>query len=271
MPEFDSLSFALLIPFAICFILVFIVCCFADEIKDICRMPSPLPSSYLGVDRSRSSRRNNRRQGRVGQPQNEEIRNLILSEEGRIRNASESSTDTNHVNAMLANSNISIVRQPGARLQPNIMVLPQTSLSAARSGSQTVLQPGSQIFRIPSTNCVVSRPSVHTSIPAQGSQRIIIQPLGHFATRNANKSNSNLNRNLAMHASTSHKDFVSSLKPNEPSCECASNTNKGQSSNNTELAPRVLDNYLANGSSFNTQTPLSTKQRSDDSRNDGLS
>ncbi|XP_045177585.2 uncharacterized protein LOC123537813 [Mercenaria mercenaria] len=260
MAEFDSLSFALLIPFAICFVLVFIVCCFADEIKDICRMPNPLPSSYLAVERARPNRRSSRRQIRQGRPQNEEVRNLILSEEGRSRNVSESSADYNQVTSLLASSNFSIVRQPGASLHQNVMMLPQTTIPARsqttlQTGSQTVLQTGSQRFRIPSTNCIVSRPEVHGSVAQPGTQRIIIQPLGQFAAQNTSRNNSkNFSRNLAIHASTSSKDIGSCLKRDSNSRECESNTNKSQRAdlNRNGSAPQLLNNYLINGS---TNTP----------------
>lgn len=100
MPDLDSLSFALLVPFAVCFILIFVVCCFADEIKDICRLPSPLPSSYIGAEHShqRRRRRHHRRSERHDRRHSERIvtedaQRLILNEEGRSRNVSESSSD----------------------------------------------------------------------------------------------------------------------------------------------------------------------------------
>ncbi|XP_060554835.1 uncharacterized protein LOC132715785 [Ruditapes philippinarum] len=269
MAEFDSLSFALLIPFAICFALVFIVCCFADEIKDICRMPSPLPNSYLGVDRSRTNRRVSRNQRRVSRPQNEEVRNLILSEEGRSRNVSESSTEHNQVNTLLANSNINIVRQPGPGIPQGAIVSPQ-SLLPSGSESQTVPRTSGQIFRIPSTNCIVSRPSVHSSVPAQGSQRIIIQPLGHFAARNGNKGSNNLNRNLAIHVSATSKDVGACIKQHELSNECVSRTNNKQMADTRETAPQLLDNYLTTGSSLTKQSLKSTNQEPVDGQNSAL-
>lgn len=100
MPDLDSLSFALLVPFAVCFILIFVVCCFADEIKDICRLPSPLPSTYIGGERTTSRRRHQRRHSRRHErrqaeqrTRREDAQGLILNEEGRSRNVSESSQE----------------------------------------------------------------------------------------------------------------------------------------------------------------------------------
>lgn len=100
MPDLDSLSFALLVPFAVCFILIFVVCCFADEIKDICRLPSPLPSTYIGGERTTSRRRHQRRHSQRHErrraeqrTRREDAQGLILNEEGRSRNVSESSQE----------------------------------------------------------------------------------------------------------------------------------------------------------------------------------
>ena len=103
MPDLDSLSFALLVPFAVCFILIFIVCCYADEIKEICRLPSPLPSTYIGAEHSHSHRHRHRRNRRNSERherrrteqrnRDDDIQTLIINEEGRSRNISESSSE----------------------------------------------------------------------------------------------------------------------------------------------------------------------------------
>ncbi|XP_052828793.1 uncharacterized protein LOC128249386 [Octopus bimaculoides] len=41
-----SVGMILIIPFGICFILLFLVCCFADEMKKMCILPSQIPLSY---------------------------------------------------------------------------------------------------------------------------------------------------------------------------------------------------------------------------------
>lgn len=41
-----SVGMILIIPFGICFILLFLVCCFADEMKKMCILPSQIPPSY---------------------------------------------------------------------------------------------------------------------------------------------------------------------------------------------------------------------------------
>lgn len=93
MPDLESLSFALLIPFSICFVLLFLVCCFADKLKQIICLPSQLPPDYIRTNDQRR-RRSNNRDGRHFLSQNsvlEEHRILI----GRDRNISESSTESN--------------------------------------------------------------------------------------------------------------------------------------------------------------------------------
>jgi hypothetical protein len=49
----------LLIPFCVCFMLLFVVCCFAEELKRMCRMPSQLPHNQ--TERRRQRRRCGRR------------------------------------------------------------------------------------------------------------------------------------------------------------------------------------------------------------------
>lgn len=45
----DSMGLFLLIPFGLAFVMLFIVCCFADNLKKMCRLPNPLPRYYLGA------------------------------------------------------------------------------------------------------------------------------------------------------------------------------------------------------------------------------
>lgn len=216
MPEFDSLSFALLIPFAICFVLIFIICCFADEIKDICRMPSPLPRSYLAPEHVHRSRHNSRRRSRHAR--NEEARNLILSEEGRSRNVSESSTDYISASNLLANStsNFNYLRQAGASLQQNVTVLPQSQVPNAgqRSG-------------IPNSSATVS-----------SALRGTFQPLSLLTNEHYSR---NYNRNLTIHVSASSKDLRSCLKPKS---QTDLQVHKEQPLNRNDSAPYLLNSYL---------------------------
>lgn len=104
MPDLESLSFALLIPFSICFVILFLVCCFADKLKQVMCLPSPLPQTYSrGNDHRR--RRSNNRNARHFRSQNsvlEEHRILIGNDAGRERNISESSSDSNDTNSAYA-------------------------------------------------------------------------------------------------------------------------------------------------------------------------
>lgn len=238
MAEFDSLSFALLIPFAICFALIFIVCCFADEIKDICRMPSPLPRSYLAPEHPHGRRYSNRRSLHHSRPQIEEVRNLILSEEGRSRNVSESSTDYIAANNVLANSvsNLNSSRQTGMNLHQNVMSLPQT----------TVLNVG-QRSGIPNTNCVVLQPVINTCVTESSAFQSKLQPLNQFAAQNAVR-NANFSRNLKIHASASSKDLQFRVKPQDEK-DHPVNKNATRSLNRNESAPHLLNSYLTKGSS----------------------
>lgn len=139
MADLDSLSFALLVPFAVCFILIFIVCCYADEIKEICRLPSPLPSTYIGAEhayserRRRHHRRHNERHDRH-RPERanreDDIQTLIINEEGRSRNVSESSAE------YLPQQNVINVNEQGpstsggdngSRIQSHVIISPVTS------------------------------------------------------------------------------------------------------------------------------------------------
>lgn len=94
----ESLGLILLIPFCVCFILLFVVCCFAEELKRMCRMPSQLPRNQPDNSRRRRGRRRNRRlydlsgpieEGRS--PNSEDVQSLLRS---RSRNESGDSTDT---------------------------------------------------------------------------------------------------------------------------------------------------------------------------------
>lgn len=93
----ESLSLILLVPFSVCFLLLFIVCCFADEIKSMCRMPSQLPQHYYGPDSllQTSRRRHTHARARYEQnhvmTQEDDIESLI-EQNDRFRNDSESST-----------------------------------------------------------------------------------------------------------------------------------------------------------------------------------
>ena len=103
MPDLDSLSFALLIPFTVCFVILFLVCCFADKLKRIICLPSQLPTHYIGTNDYR--RRRSNRDARHFLSQNgllEENRILISNEEGRNRNISESSAESNDATPMYA-------------------------------------------------------------------------------------------------------------------------------------------------------------------------
>lgn len=94
----ESLGLILMIPFCVCFMLLFIVCCFAEELKRMCRMPSQLPRSEIEARRHRRRHRRSRRpydlsshveEGRL--PSGEDVEALIRS---RTRNESGDSTDT---------------------------------------------------------------------------------------------------------------------------------------------------------------------------------
>jgi hypothetical protein len=92
----ESLGLILLIPFCVCFMLLFVVCCFAEELKRMCRMPSQLPHNQ--TERRRQRRRCGRRpydlsghaeEGRT--PTGEDVQALIRN---RVRNESGDSIDT---------------------------------------------------------------------------------------------------------------------------------------------------------------------------------
>ncbi|KAK3082866.1 hypothetical protein FSP39_007475 [Pinctada imbricata] len=89
----ESLGLILMIPFSVCFLLLFIVCCFADELKKMCRMPSQLPLHYVPEERIRRQRmrRERRRSNRGQNTSGDDIESLMTS---RSRNSSGSSTDT---------------------------------------------------------------------------------------------------------------------------------------------------------------------------------
>ena len=93
MPDLDSLSFALLIPFTVCFVLLFVVCCFADKMKQIMCLPSQLPPSYI-VSNDHRRRRSNNRDARHFRSLSSIEENRILI--GRDRNISESSAESNN-------------------------------------------------------------------------------------------------------------------------------------------------------------------------------
>ncbi|OWF35882.1 hypothetical protein KP79_PYT03288 [Mizuhopecten yessoensis] len=93
----ESLSLILLIPFGVCFFLLFLVCCCAEEIKQMCRMPSQLPLYYVGGDVQHSNRRRSHRSrtqregspnGRFHQIHNMSDSENLLTGEGRSRNSS---------------------------------------------------------------------------------------------------------------------------------------------------------------------------------------
>lgn len=96
MPDLDSLSFALLIPFTVCFVLLFIVCCFADKMKEIMCLPSQLPPTYI-VSNDHRRRRSNNRDARHFRSLSSIEENRILI--GRDRNISESSAESNDLNS----------------------------------------------------------------------------------------------------------------------------------------------------------------------------
>lgn len=195
MSDFDSLSFALLIPFAICFILIFIVCCYADEIKDICRMPSPLPSNYL-IHEHRRSRTSSRH--RV--VPNDEARNLILNEEGRSRNVSESSADQYIARNLLADS-FGDVRS--TRLLPvvedsqSVRVLLQrpslaTMVTASNIGIQNTEDASKSVGKAQSNQVFTVRSETEH------------HHFGPFTRSKTSKSCENYVRNLTMHLDNSN-------------------------------------------------------------------
>lgn len=162
MPAFDSLSFALLISFSICFILIFLVCCFADEIKDICRLPSPLPRSYVGFERtssqtSRNSRRDRRRRSSQHRSTSspEDAHNLILNEEGRSRNVSESSEISTTRQYARTNIVVDVVNEQ-----------PSTSFAHSRNTSSSVEQKASEqkpVF-VPASCPATSTSNYHSNL-----------------------------------------------------------------------------------------------------------
>lgn len=93
----ESLGLILMIPFCVCFILLFVVCCFAEELKRMCRMPSQLPRGQLESGRRRSRQRSRRLYDLSGpieegrSPNGEDVQALLR---GRSRNESGDSTDT---------------------------------------------------------------------------------------------------------------------------------------------------------------------------------
>ena len=102
MPDLDSLSFALLIPFSVCFVMLFLVCCFADKIKQILCLPNRLPPQYSG--RHEYGRMRPNRSSRHIRSRNyviEENR-ILIDSEGRTRNISESSAESNDASSMYA-------------------------------------------------------------------------------------------------------------------------------------------------------------------------
>lgn len=104
MPDLESLSFALLIPFSVCFVLLFLVCCFADKLKQIMCLPNQLPQTYIVANGHRRRRSNNRdaRHFRSLNSMPEEHRILIGSDGGRDRTISESSGESNDTNTVYA-------------------------------------------------------------------------------------------------------------------------------------------------------------------------
>lgn len=183
-------------------------------------MPSPLPISYLAPEHVHRSRHTSRRPPHRAQRQNEEDRNLILSEEGRSRNVSESSTDYISASNLLANSTSTLnhLRQTGVSLQQNVMVLPQSQVPSAgqRSG-------------IPNSSGTVLSVSHDT-----------FQPLSLSAKENYNR---NYNRNLTVHVSASSKNLHSCLKPKS---QTDLQAKKEQPLNRNDSAPYLLNSYLCN-------------------------
>ncbi|CAG2212100.1 unnamed protein product [Mytilus edulis] len=92
----ESLGLILMIPFCVCFILLFVVCCFAEQLKRMCRMPSQLPRSQTDT-RRRRNRRSRRLYDLSGppvegrRPTEEDVEALLRS---RRRTESGDSTDT---------------------------------------------------------------------------------------------------------------------------------------------------------------------------------
>lgn len=96
MPDLDSISFALLIPFTVCFVLLFLVCCFADKMKQIMCLPSQLPPSYIVTNDHRRRRTNNRDAHHFRSLNSIEENRILI---GRDRNISESSAESNDLNS----------------------------------------------------------------------------------------------------------------------------------------------------------------------------
>lgn len=258
MPEFDSLSFALLIPFAICFALIFVVCCFADEIKDICRLPSPLPSSYLAAEHLHYTRQRNRRQMRQSRPPNEEIRNLILSEEGRSRNVSESSIEHMTASNMLAHSstNMNYGGQARVQLHQNLNLLPQTTIPN-----------GNQRSGIPNRNCIVLQPGVHCTTAAHCN----VKPsAGVLNTQNKTDNTvNNYNRNLALHAGMSVKDIHSCVGQLQKPNDSDEHKHSKADLNKYMSVPHTLNHYLSGvtpHSNSSLSLPTSSTETGDESQ-----
>lgn len=150
MPSLDSLNFALLVLFGICFVLLFVICCCADKIKEICRFPSPLPTNYIAIEHERrrhTTRHVRPRANRRERPIDADDRILIIHEEGRSRNASESS------NASGSNSNPGLIRSqvrlcpPSQNNNTSSIVLNTRNFILTQPASNNVLSTGCSINR----------------------------------------------------------------------------------------------------------------------------
>ncbi|KAL4216863.1 hypothetical protein ACF0H5_023327 [Mactra antiquata] len=226
-PLFDSLSFALLIPFAICFILIFLVCCFADQIKDICRMPSPVPASYLAAEHSRP-RRHSRRSRHRSRRQSEEVRNLILSEEGRSRNVSESSS--------------------------NEQMVPSVSQGHFdRQIPSTISNNMATISEMPDNSIQIKNSLPSTSGLNKGNQRsVTLNPAPHSLVRSNSKDGTKVNflRNLSMNSSPLTMPSLPENCVNSGQGKSANTfVTKNSSGSETPLdgstsGPRALSDYL---------------------------
>lgn len=146
----ESVGLILLIPFCVCFLLLFIVCCFADEIKKMCRMPNQLPQHYIPSDRAEADRerrrrqRRNQRQARASvhgqRPSGSDVESLVG---WRSRNSSGSSGYSSDVSPFLVLAVVTSEVQPNgevitSHVDAQSLLQLQTVDGPALSASQTL-------------------------------------------------------------------------------------------------------------------------------------
>lgn len=148
--EMESVGLILLIPFFVCFLLLFIVCCFADEIKKMCRMPNQLPQHYIPSDRAEAERERRRRQRRQRQaraavhgqrPSESDVESLMGS---RSRNSSGSSGYSSEICPFQVIAVVTSEVQPNgevitSHVDAQSLLQSEPSTEAGLSASQTIM------------------------------------------------------------------------------------------------------------------------------------